>query len=83
MARGTAFAEANARLGPPRGMTEQEVHTLPVRRSTGLDGAACVSCWRLDADELAEIQRTGVVWLSVMGSTHPPLLVTGRKADVI
>lgn len=43
----------------------------------------CVSCWKLDADELAEIQRTGVVWLSVMGPTHPPLFVGGRKSDVL
>ena len=36
-----------------------------------------VSCWRLSDEEMTEIQRTGVVWLSVWG-LHPPVSVNGH-----
>lgn len=80
MAEPATFAEANLVLGPPVGMTEDEVMRLPVLR---IDGRL-VSCWMPSAEELAEIIRTGRVWLSVWGrETQPPVLVSGWKAEVI
>lgn len=74
-----AFAEATTMLGPPGGC-EDEVVQLPVRRT----GGTIVSCWRPSPAELAEIIRTGVVWLAVWGrETQPPVLLSGHKADVI
>ena len=79
MATPERFPEANLLLGPPQGC-ETDVNPLPVRRLEG----CLVSCWRLTAEELAEVQRTGVVWLSVWGRrTQPPVMVTAIKADVI
>lgn len=79
MGQPTAFPEANLILLPPEG-SEDAVIEMPTCR---LDGAIA-SCWRLSPDEIAEIQRTGVVWLSVWGrSTHPPVLVTAHKHEVI
>jgi len=38
-----------------------------------------VSCWKVTAEELAEIQRTGRVWLMVWGVTMPPVALCGVK----
>ena len=79
MAAPIRFPEANLVLGPPQGC-EDSVNALTVRRLEG----SLVSCWQLTAEELAEIQRTGVIWLSVWGrQTQPPVLVTAFKHDVI
>lgn len=74
----TAFDEDNAVLGPPQGMTEEEVYSLSVYVGNNQDGDPCVvSCWKPSKDELAEIQRTGRVWLMVMGKTMPPVVLEG------
>lgn len=78
MAQPFAFPEANVIYYPPAGM-EEDVVPLHVRR---LDGCL-VSCWRLSAEELAEVLRTGVVWLSVMGRMLPPVMISGRRSDMI
>ena len=36
-----------------------------------------ISCWRLNEVELAEVARTGTVWLYVWGP-HPPVSVGGE-----
>lgn len=69
------FAEANVTLKAPPGM-EGEVGDLPVHRSD--EPALVVSCWELEPGDMEEIRRTGRVWLSVQGRTHPPLCVTAR-----
>ena len=38
-----------------------------------------VSCWKMTAEELAEINRTGRVWLVVWGVTQPPVSLCGEK----
>jgi hypothetical protein len=79
MGQPTAFPEANLVLGPPQGC-EDSVVAMQVRR---LDGNI-VSCWRLTPAEVEEVQRTGVVWLSVWGArTQPPVMVTAFKEEVV
>lgn len=78
MAEPAAFPEANDVLRAPPGM-EDVVTRLPIRRADG----CVISCWRFSAEEIAEILRTGVAWLAVMGQTHPPLMVSGRREDMI
>ncbi|NUM72777.1 hypothetical protein HUU40_00305 [candidate division KSB1 bacterium] len=41
------------------------------------DGKQFVSCWRLTAEEMSEIAKTGVVWVSVWGGGMPPILISG------
>ncbi len=82
----SGFDEANATLGPPRGMRERdpsgaggpdEVGSLQVMQAT-VDGAPVViSCWKPSREELEEVQRTGRVWLVVYGETMPPAHVSG------
>lgn len=69
------FPEMNLVLKAPEGM-EEVVFDLPVHRSD--DPALVVSCWELEEGDLAEIVRTGRVWLSVLGTTQPPLCVMAR-----
>jgi len=57
-------------LGAPEGQQE-EVGVLPCHRSTN----AVLSAWRLSPEELAHVQKTGVVLVHIMGSTHAPLAV--------
>lgn len=77
--RPVKFDEANAVLGAPAGC-EESVEPLHVRRLEG----ALVSCWELTPEDIAEIQRTGRIWLSVWGrQTQPPVLLTAFKSEVI
>lgn len=69
-----AFDEENSLLHPPIGMTPEECETISVfkgQTQTGLP--VVVSCWKLTKDELEEINRTGRVYLTVLGFTMPPV----------
>lgn len=80
MAEPTTFPEANAVLvGSPEDRAAGTVLDLPIHRYKDLDGAHhVISCWALSAEELAEIARTGRVWLYSWGVTHPPISVHGQ-----
>lgn len=65
------FPQANKVLGAPAGQEEnvQAIHVYT-------DGKQCVSVWKLDAEELAEVARTGEVRVNVLyGGTMPPVYV--------
>lgn len=38
-----------------------------------------ISCWKLTPQELEEVMKTGRIWLTVMGDTHPGVAVNGIK----
>lgn len=69
----SGFDESNGQLSPPEGVSEAKVKTLRVFR----DGEQVISCWKPTQEEIDEIQRTGRVWLGVMGITMPPVYITG------
>jgi hypothetical protein len=80
MAVPASFEESNAVLGKPADMSADECEALSVLRVQYPDGKiAVVSCWKLTAEELAEINRTGRVWLTIMGVTMPPAFIGGTK----
>lgn len=72
MANGVGFEGANHVFQAPPGDTNC------VDLETFTDGTQVISCWRLSEEELAEVARTGVVWLSVRGRALPPVLVSGQ-----
>lgn len=79
MATPVCFDGVNKVLSPPAG-EEANVIPLPVHRSDG----RFVSCWMPSAEEIAEILRTGRIWLSVWGrETAPPVYVSGHQAEVL
>lgn len=67
------FEESNQLFGPPKGMTEDEVHTLYTYKGD----RQVISCWKVTQEELEEIQKTGRVWLIVMGNDMPPVNLSG------
>ena len=32
-----------------------------------------ISCWKLTKEELEQINKTGIIWFSVMGQSQPPI----------
>lgn len=83
MAVASSFDESNSVLGPPPGMTEDQVYSLSVWQgmvyTEGLGEApTTISCWKLTKEELVEINRTGRIWLGILGPM-PPAWVSGTK----
>lgn len=68
----------NRRLGPPSGKDELEVQPMGVFTN----GQQCVSRWLLSPEELAEVARTGAVFVSIWsgGNQHP--VYVGTEEDV-
>ncbi len=75
----SSFDESNQVLNPPAGMSVDDCTPLSVCQATQHDGTPIVvSCWKITAEELVEIQRTGRVWLIVLGYTMPPVILSGH-----
>lgn len=79
MAVSSSFAEANVILSPPEGVTAEECETINVWRGVCDDHRIVISCWKLTIDELAEVNRTGRLWLGCWGSTMPPVWLSGQN----
>jgi hypothetical protein len=74
----TAFDEENGVLDGPQGTTSDEVGPLSVWRGRFDNGQPCViSCWRPTKEEMEEIQKTGRIWITILGRTMPPILPLG------
>lgn len=79
MAFPCGFAESNTFLAAPPG-TDEYTDTLEIcscHMPSGLP--VMVSCWKITAEELLAIERTGRIWIGVIGNTMPPLFVAGEK----
>ena len=76
----TGFEGENAVLDRPDSMTVDQCEPLSVMRAKTEDGLPVViSCWKATAEELAEINRTGRVWLVVFGPSMQPARLCGAK----
>jgi hypothetical protein len=81
MAVGVHFPEANLTLtGTPEERAAGLVYDLHAFRYRDHDGRFhVVTAWQLDADEIARIAATGIVWVHADGQTQPPMSVQGRS----
>ena len=70
MAHGIDFAGTNRYYGPPKGM-EDEVYGIPAMKTERY----IVTAWQLSPEELVEVNKTGVVFISFMGETLTPHFV--------
>ena len=81
MAFPCGFEGENCVLGKPREVGGTNVEALSVLkttlRSSGLD--CVISCFKVTAEELAEITKTGRIWVTVLGKTMPPIAIDGLK----
>jgi hypothetical protein len=73
MAEPVGFDGSNHLYLAPDGMPQEECCDLPVFS----DDEQTVSCWRLTKEELEEVNRTGVVWLSILSHVIYPHKVSG------
>jgi len=78
------FKGSNTILGPPKGCTEDQVGSMFVCRRpselSGMEGCPeVVSVWRLNADEVDCVVRTGRIQVHILGETMPPLWVGAYK----
>lgn len=64
------FLYANLELGAPPGMEEEVVPIRAFKGATHVTGY-----YQFSDEELAEINKTGGLWLSFMGSSWPPVQV--------
>lgn len=75
------FPQSNSTLvGTPEDRASGKVIDLPVYRYEDAEGRPhVISKWKLSTSELAEVMRTGHVWLHAWGVTHPPIAVSGAN----
>lgn len=75
----TSFAESNTIAGPPDGIDPDQCQTISVLATLNPQGVPIViSCWKLTAEELAEINKTGRVWLTCMSGMIPCYLTVEK-----
>lgn len=74
MAYPVKFDGANVVLRAPPGQ-EETCGDLWVFRNR----QSVVSCWKFEGAELAEIIRTGCVYLSIQGPTQPPAYLASES----
>lgn len=79
MAKAVGFEGANTIFQAPEGTDPEDCYDLECFTAPG----KIISCWRLNAEELAEVAKTGVVWVEVQGNSTPPILVSGNARVVV
>jgi hypothetical protein len=79
MAVPASFNESNMLLDSPPGFSPDGCEPLCVHFSNkGSSGyPEVLSCWKLTQDELNEINKTGRIWVTVIGCRVPPISVSG------
>jgi len=76
----SSFDQSNCAIGRPAGMTDEQCSPLSVYRGSYADNTPVViSCWKLTKEEQEEFQRTGRIWLTVLGHTMPPVCLSGQN----
>ena len=80
----TSFDESNAIIDKPKDMTREQCEPLNIWRGPFMIdnenfAASIISCWKLTKEELAEINRTGRIYLIVIGPGMPPVILSGHK----
>lgn len=79
MGRPVPFDQANATFGA------SQPEYLPMPAHVSQEGEI-TSCWELDPDELAEVQRTGRVYVTLLAFGRPPqpqIIRTSLPADIV
>jgi hypothetical protein len=75
----TTFEGYNKVYAKPQGWTDEQCSDLPVWEGQapvddqGNTAPTIISCWKLSKEDLEEIQRTGVIYLSICGNGMPPV----------
>jgi len=79
------FPEHNDIIHKPKDMTDEQCLDLAVWKGQIIideEGNTChgyISCWQLSKEDLEEIQRTGVIWQTILSNRLPPSSVQVEK----
>ena len=74
----TSFDEETNVLEKPPNMSVDDCEPLPVWRGLLTNGLpVTISCWKFTKEEMEEIQKTGRLWLMVLGEGMPPVHLNG------
>lgn len=73
----SAFNESNMVLDTPKGFDPVKIQPMHAHRAEQDGIPATITCWKVSAAELEEINRTGRIWLWIIGRMHPPVHVSG------
>lgn len=63
------------------GENQPEYMPLPAKRGNWPKGGEIHTCWELSPEELEEIQKTGVIWVSILTLRQPlqPVSLSTKK----
>jgi hypothetical protein len=76
----TTFKESNFVYTKPADLKDEECLDLPVFRGNTTDGYPVnVSCWKLTVEDLAEVQKNGVIYLQIYGNGHPMVSLSAES----
>ncbi len=73
------FKEQNTVFNKPSSMTDEECGSLPCFVDRNERYPQIISCWKLSEEEMIEIQKTGIVWVSVYANGLPPMAIMTEK----
>ncbi len=75
----TNFPESTDVIDKPKEWDYDQCDPLCTASGTLDDGRkVIISCWKFTQDELAEINKTGRLWLYVFGDFMVPVALTGH-----
>lgn len=75
MAKPVPFEQANAMLGPPPGISDEDCGTAPAYVEK--DKGVFVTCWELTEQEQVQFMNNGgKVFLWVYGAAHPMVYIS-------
>lgn len=75
----TGFDGETHLLDKPDSMERDQCEPLSVQVGC-MDGILVQqSCWKLTADEVDEVARTGRIWLGVCANQHPAVILSGHR----
>lgn len=81
------FPEANTFFGPPQGLTESQVKSIPAylgEAQGSLDGLQlAVVAWEPTPEELETIKNGGLIYLTCIGGLPPHFLSTNFAHAII
>lgn len=80
----TNFKESNQVIGPPKGVSEDDVQSINAWAGPmpPENWPVMITCWKPSKEELQEVIDTGRVWLHVYGHVMPPVSVSGHHPFV-
>ena len=77
------FDQSNIILGPPDGLTEDDVKTIHafkgVRNLGDHKSTVHVVCYKPSREDMVRMERTGRLWVQVLGDNYPPISMSSMN----